>query len=145
MTRQFKYIFNRTCSLIFSKQFRRFVFFGFICNALGLFSLYVLTDILKLYYVLSLLIALICVNFIGFYFNKYYTFKTSPKTFFQELGRYYLVMSSGFIINLVSMYTLVEIFKLWYIMAAVIISIVLLFYNFVLHKYWSFKKIANKR
>lgn len=125
-----------------SKRFSKFIIFGAFCNILGTTSLYVFTDFLGLHYILSLIITLIYVNFIGFYLNKIYTFKTPKKYFFRELWKYYSVMSSGFCLNVSSMYLLVDIFKIWYIYAAVIVSIGLLFFNFFMHKSWSFK--SNK-
>jgi putative flippase GtrA len=140
MNKQLEDSVNSLYKLLFSKQFKRFVIFGFFCNLLGISSLYIFTDIFNFHYILSLIISLIWVNFIGFYLNKYYTFQTSPKTFFLELRKYYTVMSSAFVINLASLFILVDIFKIWYITAGLIVTIVLLFYNFTLHKYWSFRK-----
>lgn len=119
-------------------KFSRFTLFGAFCNILGIGSLYVFTDILKLNYIFSLIIALIYVNFIGFCLNKNYTFRTPKKLFFQELYKYYSVMFSGFILNISLMFFLVDIIGLWYIKAAIIVSVLLLFVNYILHNNWSF-------
>jgi putative flippase GtrA len=133
--------FKQFCLLLSGKQFRRFVFFGLICNILGVTSIYVLTEYFNIHYLLSLIIALIFVNFIGFCFNKFYTFNTDKKFFLRELVKYYNVMLSGFLLNLFCMFILVEIFKIWYMAAALIVTAVLLFFNFFLHKYWSFRNL----
>lgn len=124
---------------IFGKQFLKFILVGAFCNLLAIASLYCFTEILGLYYLLSVLIILIYGNFIGFCLNKLYTFRTLGKYFWRELWKYYSVMLSGFALNLGSIYILVDILKIWYIYAAVIVSVGLLFLNFLLHKYWSFK------
>jgi putative flippase GtrA len=147
MIHQFKKKFIRFCKLLSSQQFRRFIFFGIICNILGVFSIYIFTEYLKLHYIVSLIFALIYVNFIGFCFNKFYTFNTSKKLFWKELWKYYNVMLSGFCINIISMFILVDIFKIWYITAIFIVTAGLTFFNFFLHKFWSFNTSdrLNKR
>ena len=62
--------FKQFCLLLSGKQFRRFVFFGLICNILGVTSLYLFTEYFKIHYLLSLIISLIYVNFI----NKFYLY-----------------------------------------------------------------------
>nr|NCT54282.1 GtrA family protein [Microcystis aeruginosa G13-03] len=58
--------------------------------------------------------------------------------------KYYNVMFSGLLINVAWMFILVEVFKLWYMASVVIVSAGLMFYNFFLHKYWSFRGLNNK-
>jgi putative flippase GtrA len=123
----------------FNSQFIRFAIVGGFCAALNLISLYVLTSLLKINYMLSTLIALIGINFLGFYLNKYYTFETDKSRFWQELWKYYSVMFSSFLLNLFFMYLLVDIFKMWYIYASITITIGFIIYNFLMHKNWSFK------
>lgn len=122
--------FHQFCLLIFSQQFRRFIFFGVICNFLGVGSIYIFTEYFKLHYIISLIIALIYTNFIGFCFNKFYTFSTSKKLFWKELWKYYNVMFSGFLINISIMFILVEVFKIWYITSTLIVTVLLTFFNF---------------
>jgi putative flippase GtrA len=143
MINRFKKNFIKFCRLLLSQQFRRFIFFGIICNILGVLSIYIFTEYLKLHYIISLIIALIYVNFIGFCFNKFYTFNTSKKLFWQELWKYYNVMLSGFCINIFSMFVLVDIFKIWYITATLIVTVGLTFFNFFLHKFWSFNSLVR--
>jgi putative flippase GtrA len=121
------------------KKFLRFACIGALCASLNLGSLYLLTNILKINYLISTIIALIYINFIGFYLNKYYTFKTHRKRFWQELWKYYSVMFSGFIINLFFMYLLVDVFHVWYLYASLILTVCFIIYNFLMHKNWSFK------
>ena len=139
--KKFNYKFRNTHFLkdIVNIKFIKFAFIGAFCTALNLVVLYLLTSVAKLNYIISTLIALIAINFIGFYLNKHYTFKTDQKRFLQEIWKYYSVMLSSFILNLFFMFVLVQLFNVWYIYASLTISLGFLFYNFLTHKNWSFK------
>jgi len=43
------------------------------------------------------------------------------------------------------MFILVEVFKLWYMASVVIVSAGLMFYNFFLHKHWSFRGLNKHK
>lgn len=124
---------------VYSYKFLKF----FLVGSLGYFSsiamIYVMTDQLRFHYIVSWQIAWFLGNFLTFYFNKRYTFESSKKRFWAEIWRYYLVNSSSLFISLCLIYTCVDIFKIPYLLASVIVSFALMFYNFILHKKWSFK------
>jgi putative flippase GtrA len=126
-------------SMKLRRQFAKFVMVGLLCSTLNLLMLYVLISYFNINYILSTLIALLSINFLGFYLNKYYTFQTSKRKFWKELWKYYSVMFSSFLLNLFFMYVLVGVFKMWYIYASLTITIGFLFYNFLMHKSWSFR------
>jgi putative flippase GtrA len=88
---------------------------------------------------ISFTIVFVAGNLAGFFLNKKYTFKTSKKHFWHELWKYYSVMMSYFLINLIMLYILVNYFHIWYLYASLITTIGGIFYNFVMHKKWSFK------
>lgn len=132
---------------IFGSQFLRFAIVGATCNLLAFASLYFFTEIIGLHYLLSLIVTWIYGNFVSFCLNKIYTFRTLGQYFWQELVKYYAATLSSFALNLLSMYCLVDIFHIWYMYAALIVTIGFLFLNFAIHKYWSFKhyKKTKKR
>jgi putative flippase GtrA len=121
------------------KKIIKFSGIGALCASLNLGTLYLLTNILNFNYLISTLIALFLINFIGFYLNKYYTFQTKKKRFWQELWKYYSVMFSSFILNLIFMYLLVDILHIWYLYASLSITICFIVFNYLMHKNWSFK------
>lgn len=121
------------------KKIIKFCGIGALCASLNLGTLYLLTNVLNFNYLVSTLIALIFINFIGFYLNKYYTFKSKKKRFWQELWKYYSVMCSSFILNLILMYLLVDILHIWYLYASLSITICFIVFNYLMHKNWSFK------
>jgi putative flippase GtrA len=113
------------------------------CTIQNVFWLYLLTTILKFHYLVSTIILMITVNSLGFYLNKRYTFKTyktrTIKSVFKELIKYHTVMLSSSLIVLGLMYVFVDIFRIWYIMSNLVISIGMSVYNFLIHKRWTFK------
>jgi len=126
--------------LLSDKQFIRFFCIGGSCAILTLVLMYVLTTLLNVHYIISTIIVWFSTNFIGFYFNKKYTFKTHKSYFWRELYKYYGVMLSSCFLNVGLMYFFVSLLSIWYLLANVIVIGILFFYNFLMHKNWSFKK-----
>jgi putative flippase GtrA len=128
---------------LFKSVFLEFLLVGLFCTLQNVFWLYLLTTILKFHYLVSTIILMITVNSLGFYLNKRYTFKTyktrTIKSVFKELIKYHTVMLSSSLIVLGLMYVFVDIFRIWYIMSNLVISIGMSVYNFLIHKRWTFK------
>lgn len=121
------------------KQFYFFLGVGLICTVLNYVLLYLLTTLLNIYYLISYLIVFFIGNLAGFILNKKYTFKTQKKHIWSELWKYYSVMFSNLLINLIAIYLLTEFCYIWYLHASLLTTIIGIFYNFILHKKWSFK------
>lgn len=121
------------------RQFSTFLFVGLFCTGLNYFLLYFLVSRLYIHYMLSFSIVFLIGNLVGFFLNKKYTFKTSGTSFLNEIWKYYSVMFSNFLINLILIYILVNYFHVWYLYASLITTIGGIFYNFIMHKKWSFK------
>lgn len=122
------------------RQFIKFLFFGAFGYCFSVFLLFGLKEFLKVHYLLAWFLAWIFTNLITFFFNNKYTFKSIERSgIWSKLLKYYTVNLSSFLITLVLMYILVELFKIYYLTATIGISLVLLSYNFIIHKSWSFK------
>lgn len=126
-------------SLIDVKVFK-FLFIGGFCAVLTLVLMYLLTSIFLINYLISAIITILITNYIGFFLNKVFTFQTDKKLFWRELWKYYGVMLSSNMINLCIIYTLVDIIRIWYLYANMVSIVALTPVNYLLHKYWSFKK-----
>ncbi|TRT62760.1 MULTISPECIES: GtrA family protein [unclassified Microcystis] len=124
--------------IVYEKQFSKFFSVGLVCTVFNYVGLYLLTSILGIYYLVSFCIVWLLGNLLGYWLNKKYTFK-SPKSIVGEIHKYYLVMLSSLLINLMIIYILVKYFQVWYLIASVLTTILGIFYNFILHKKWSFK------
>lgn len=131
---------NRVLAQIPAKQFIKFFVVGGFCAALNILIIYILTGIFQLHYLVSIAVQTILVNSIGFYLNKRFTFKQNKTNLWKGLLKYHTVMLSSLIIVSILMYLLVDIFKIWYLFAFVIVTIIMTIVNFLSHKKWTFKK-----
>jgi putative flippase GtrA len=123
-----------------NKTLIRFLGVGTVCAAYNLAVLYYLTSIFRFYYLFSFILVFVTGNFLGFYLNKRYTFKTRKDLFWKELLKYYSVMMSNFILGFVLMFVMVNILKIWYFYAMILLTIAGTVCNYWLHSKWSFKK-----
>lgn len=122
-----------------SSQFFRFFFVGGFCASLNIVILYVFTGLLNLHYLISIVIQTIIVNTIGFLLNRRFTFKKSNKKFWKELAKYHYVMLLSFLMVSILMYLFVDVLQIWYLLAFVIVTIIMIVFNFISHKKWTFK------
>ena len=128
-----------------SSQIIRFSFVGAVCLGFNTLSLYILIEFAHLHYLISTVIAFFFSNLLGFFLNKYYTFRTLKTNIYRELYKYYAVMTSSFTANLLLMIILVGLFKIWAIYASLGVAVILYVYNYTMHKNWSFRiKRANE-
>ena len=124
---------------IYSWKFLRFVLVGSLGYISSILLIYLLTEKLKLHYIISWQVAWFFSNLLTFSINKLYTFNSKKRNFGFEIWRYYLVNSSSLFFALIGVYVMVEAFRVNYLIASVLVSLISLFYNFILHKKWSFK------
>ena len=123
----------------YSWKFLRFVLVGSLGYISSILIIYLLTEKLKLHYIISWQVAWFFSNLLTFSINKLYTFNSKKRSFWFEIWRYYLVNSSSLFFAIIGVYVMVEAFRVNYLMASVLVSLISLFYNFILHKKWSFK------
>ncbi|REJ40010.1 MAG: GtrA family protein [Microcystis flos-aquae DF17] len=124
---------------IYSWKFLRFVLVGSLGYISSILIIYLLTEKLKLHYIISWQVAWFFSNLLTFSINKLYTFNSKKRNFVFEIWRYYLVNSSSLFFAIIGVYVMVEAFRVNYLIASVLVSLISLFYNFILHKKWSFK------
>ena len=127
----------------FDSRMRAFLLVGGTCYLLNLLSLYLLTEKLGLHYLASVMVAFLLINCCGFVLNRRYTFADSSDTFWRGLGKYNLVLLSSCLWVLLLMYVLVDLFRVGYLPANIAITTGTTFYNFFLHKKWTFGKKAS--
>jgi putative flippase GtrA len=123
-----------------SLRILKFLSVGGLCAGLSLLLMYLLTSLLAINYLISTVVTIVVTNFIGFALNKHFTFQTHRKLFWRELWKYHSVMMSSYILNLTLMYVLVDFIRIWYLYANLILIVLLTPYNYLFHRYWSFRK-----
>ncbi len=129
-----------------SPQFIKYALIGLLGTGLDFSILYTLVEYGHLYYLVAALISIGIVLWISFTLNKFWTFRNKEPQYFRQLSKYILSHAIGQVINFTIMILLVELFGVWYIMAKVFATIVVIIWNFLVTKHWVFlpKKITNK-
>jgi putative flippase GtrA len=111
---------------------------GGVCTLLSLAVQWLGTSVLGLHYLVSALIAFLSITPAGFWLQKLLTFRTARAAAKTEWSRYFLIMACSLAANLALMYVLVSLLEVWYLLAAMIVSLLLLAGNFLLNDRWSF-------
>lgn len=116
----------------------RFVLIGGVCFLTNLAVLYVGTDILGWYYLLSMAVSIIVANSLGWLLNRNWTFPASRFSWWMEYGRYMSVSFSSTLISLLLMILCVSVFGMHYLLASASIALAMISFNFIVHRDWSF-------
>jgi len=126
---------------LFMAQTIKYFLVGGIGVGVNLGLLYVLTDFLGIWYILSqgMAIAVSITN--NFFLHRYWTFKNEivePKTL-ERYIKFFIVSVVGMCIQLGLTFVLVENFAIYYLYAAVLSIIAASAFNYLLNRKWTFE------
>lgn len=119
-------------------RFLTYVAVGGFCTLLNLGTLWLLTSLLGMHYLISTMFAFFTLTPVGFWLNKILTFQTRREFARIEWPRYVAAMAASFCANLGLMYLFVSVLDLWYLAASLIVTALLLIANFLVNYRWSF-------
>jgi len=123
------------------KEFFKFSFVGGIGTLVNITILYLLTERVGIYYMLSAISSFVIAMTSNFLLNKLWTFKESIKS---DIGKKYLqfglVGVSALLINLFFLYIFTEIFGIYYIISQILAIGIALIVNFLGNKIWTFTR-----
>ena len=121
------------------KQFIKYFFLSSVAFLVDFWLLYVFTDFLHIYYLLSNLVSYNIWALVNFWFNKKYTFNNTYK----NKSKQFLVFLGVSLINLaiasILLYVMVDYLHVYFLYAKVISTGIGFFINFFGHKYITFK------
>ncbi len=122
-------------------QIVRFLISGGSATAVIIALLYVLTDILHIWYLASFVIAFLFGVAVSFILQKFWTFKDKRNTVWIKQASLYLgIQLWDLVLNTVLLYILVERFHMWYLGAQIILSFCIAIQNFALYRILVFKE-----
>lgn len=121
------------------REIIKFSIVGALCLTFNIGILWILTDKFAVEEMMATIIGFFFSNLLGFFLNKYFTFKVTNTNIWKEIYKYYAVMASSFIANLFLMFILVKLLNIWIVYASLMIAIIFYIYNYLMHKNWSFK------
>ncbi len=123
-------------------QVIKFMVIGGIGTVINLGILFAMTDLVRLWYISSAVVAnaaSVTSNFLG---NKIWTFKNrirDKKGIGLQYAKYVMSNTAGIILQISLLFVFVHFFLIWYVASAVISIFIAFVLNFFLSKYWAFK------
>ena len=126
---------------LFVSQTIKYFLVGGIGIGVNLGLLYVLTDFLGIWYILSQGIAIAISITNNFFLHRYWTFKNEivePKTL-ERYTKFFIVSVTGMGIQLGLTFMLVENYALYYLYAAILSIVAVGAFNYLLNRKWTFE------
>jgi len=100
--------------------------------------LYLLTNFLGIYYIISAILSYLLLTALSFSLNEKWTFNSvtnhARENPWHRLGTYYLVSISGMSLNIIILFLLTEFGNVYYLYSSIIASLLVFFWNFSLNK-----------
>ncbi len=126
------------------KQVARYIISGGTAATVNLLLLYFFTDRLAIWYLFSTVLAYIVSFFVSFFLQKFWTFRDSRKDQInKQLMIYAGIAIFGLCFNVLLMYFLVDVLRIWYMFSQVIVGFILAFCNFLFYKFFVFNQQTN--
>ncbi len=120
------------------KPFFRYCIVGTLGTAIDLGSLYVFVEYLNLHLMFATVCSFLLAVVNNFLLNKFWTFQNRHTNLKKQFIKFLLVSICGLLLTMSLMYVLVYGLALWYMLAKAITSLVVLTWNFLLNKFWTF-------
>lgn len=123
------------------KEGVKYIIAGGVAAVINLSFLYIFTDILHIWYVLSAVLAFIIALCASFSLHKFWTFRENSIERLKGQAIFYIFLSFiNLTLNAILIYIMVDIFKLWYMLAQFIIMIAIAVMSFIINKKITFQK-----
>ncbi|MDP2685165.1 MAG: GtrA family protein [bacterium] len=120
-------------------QLIKYVCIGAISVATDIIFLYFFTEFFNLWYVLSAGLSFLIGLIIVFVLNKFWSFQKYAFTK-EQLKKFIILMAFNYLSNMLLILLLTEIVEITYLSSKLIIIAMQTIWNFLLYKFWVFKK-----
>lgn len=118
----------------------RFLFSGGTSAAVNFFFLYVFTELLGIYYLISVVLSFLIAVCVSFYLQKFWTFKDDSKDeMHKQIIVYVVIAILNTCVNTSLVYFAVEYLNLHYMLGQFLSSGLIAFESFFVYKYIIFK------
>lgn len=119
-------------------------YISIVASALDIALLFVLTEIVGIFYLISVVIAYLSGLLLSFILNKKYNFKDENKQVLNQFTKFTSVATFGLLVNLSVIFFMVSMMNIHYILAKIFALGVSFTCNFFGHYYFSFKKLKHE-
>lgn len=121
------------------KKFIRFSVSGGIATLVDVALLYILTEYVGIWYLISAVFSFMTGSITHFVISRHWVFKDLTKTFWRQYKTFLTIHLGGLSINLIGLFVLVEYFKIYYILAKFLVVILGISWTFFGNKKFTFK------
>lgn len=138
--------FERTFPYFYGHAFNhrmkiKYVLAGGTAAAVDVGLLFLLTDLLKIWYITSAIIAFIFAFSVSFTLQKFWTFRDGETSLMHvQIGKYFLTAIINLSINTALMYFFVDYLGIWYILSQIIIGLSIAIGSYFVYKKLIFRK-----
>jgi putative flippase GtrA len=123
----------------FKNKFFKYCVVGSFGTFVDLFFIYIFVDVFYLPVILSASISFVLAATSNFVFNNVWTFEKNNETVKAKYAKFMTVSIIGLMFTVILMYILNTLLSVWYLLAKVITSILVLIWNFYANSKWTFE------
>lgn len=120
------------------KPFIKYAIVGVLGTAIDLGALYLLVEYALMDVILASVLSFLLAVVNNFLLNKAWTFRNKSKNYRKLFIKFLIVSLVGLLLTIFCMQLLVNVAHIWYMLAKVITSLVVLSWNFLGNKFWTF-------
>lgn len=124
---------------LFAVQFIKFTGVGAIGTLAHYIVLISLVQMSEVNAVVASSLGAIAGAFVNYYLNYHFTFR-SRKRHLDAISKFVVIASIGFIINGLLMTLLTQVYTIYYLIAQIITTGIVLFWNFLGNRFWTFRE-----
>lgn len=124
----------------FDKLFWNYLFISVIATVVDVAILFLLTDVVKIYYLISGTISFFFGTIVAYIGQKYFTFKDKDKRIAKQFGLFAFISIIGLLINLGVLKLCVDVLGLHYMIGKVIAIGIGFFWNYTANRKITFKE-----
>ena len=119
--------------------FIKYAFVGCLGTAIDLGSLYLFIDRLHIHLLVATALSFLLAVVNNFTLNKFWTFQNKHSNVRKQFIKFLIVSTIGLILTEMCMALFVYVLNIWYMSSKLITSGLVLIWNFLANKYWTFK------
>lgn len=117
----------------------KYSFFSVIATIIDIISLYILTEFIGVFYLISVKISYFFGMMVAFFGNKKYTFKKTNKKSYHQFIDFLVISIIDLCLHVIFVKLLTEYLGMWYIFSKIITVIIIFIGKYFMHKKIAFK------
>jgi len=128
------------------KTIIKYIISGGTAAVIQLSLLYILTDIVGLWYIISSSIAFVAALLTSFFLQKFWTFRDDGMNRIKkQFAIYFFIGIVNFMLNPTLLYIAVDLLRIWYLFGQITVSLLLAIGSYIINKFITFKKVKTEK